>query len=90
MAGLPKSESMFGTCHGLRPWRAISRRIIVSSMSVSLVCTFRSYSLLMRRLRESQPKVRTTTHLLGSTLLGKNSSAEPTASAHFSGELPEG
>ena len=49
------------TPYFLRPSRATSMRIIATSMSVSLVCTVRSKSLLIRRFRESQPNVRSRT-----------------------------
>lgn len=45
---LPKtSEKRVWNPSLLRPWRAISSRIITTSMSVSLVWTCRSYALLM-------------------------------------------
>jgi hypothetical protein len=48
--------------------RASSTRNIATSLSISLVWTFRSSSFLTRRFRESQPKVRSTIHRRGSLL----------------------
>jgi hypothetical protein len=45
-----------------------SSRIIATWISVSLVCTFRSYSLLILLLREIQLNVRSTTQRRGTTL----------------------
>ncbi|GCE10933.1 hypothetical protein KTT_07920 [Tengunoibacter tsumagoiensis] len=57
-----------GTGSFLRAKRAMSNRSIATWISVSLVCTFRSYSLLMLRFQEIQLNVRSTTYLRGTTL----------------------
>src|SRR5260221_59274 len=51
--------------YACRPQRATSRRIMATSMSVSLVWTLRSQSTTSRRLRSNQANVRSTIHRFG-------------------------
>jgi hypothetical protein len=60
-------KSLFGKVHAFLANRLGIRWIVAILTRVSLVCTLRSWSLLKRRFRINQEKVRSTIHRLGNT-----------------------